>query len=107
MAAGITPTPPPPAPPPPPPSLPPPSLPLLPAPLPAMQAASLSNHLSEPKDRPAKDRLFADKLRPALAALQGLGLTRTMRTLDSLRKHNVTTAESDELGASGRLDVQV
>ena len=71
--------------------------------------ASLSNFLSPPKNRPAKDRttFFADKLRPALEELQCLGFTRTMRTLDGLRKHSVTAAESDELGASGRLDIQV
>lgn len=36
-----------------------------------------------------------------------MGLTRAMRALDALRRHNATQEEVDVLGISGRLDVQV
>lgn len=73
-------------------------------PLSAVQA-SLSSFFA--KKRNVEQRNFADKLRPTPEDIQRLGLTRAMRALDSLRRHNATPAEEDALGASGRLDVQV
>ncbi|CAM9614555.1 unnamed protein product [Pylaiella littoralis] len=93
---------------------PPPTLPPLALPPPAslsIMEASLSNFLGKgpsngtPTKRPAAAINFADKYRPDVQHLQSLGLTRAMRALDSLRKHNATAEEGDELGASGRLDV--
>lgn len=101
-------SPPPPTPPqrPQPPSPPPPHAPRMTSitPLSAVQA-SLSNFFAKKRNDELRD--FADKVRPSLAGIQGLGLTKAMRAMDSLRRHTATAAEEEALGASGRLDVQV
>lgn len=50
---------------------------------------------------------FVLKDRPSADDLRGMGLTKAMRVLDGLRKHNATEEEGEMLGAGGRLDVQV
>ncbi|CAM9954808.1 unnamed protein product [Ectocarpus sp. 12 AP-2014] len=97
-----SPTPPPPLPPPPPPR--PPSLALPRLSLSSMQV-SLCNFLGVGRS-PKTAVNFVEKDLPVLEDLQCLGLTKTMRALDGLRKHNATKAEESMLGANGRLDTQ-
>ncbi|CAN0350832.1 unnamed protein product [Ectocarpus sp. 12 AP-2014] len=98
-----SPTPPPPLPPPPPPR--PPSLALPRLSLSSMQV-SLCNFLGVVGRSPKTAVNFVEKDPPVLEDLQRLGLTKTMRALDGLRKHNATKAEESMLGANGRLDTQ-
>ncbi|CAM9545029.1 unnamed protein product [Ectocarpus sp. 4 AP-2014] len=96
-----SPTPPPPPPPPPPlPSL---ALPRLS--LSSMQV-SLCNFLGVVGRSPKTAVSFVEKDLPVLEDLRRLGLTKAMRALDGLRKHNATKVEEIMLGASGRLDTQ-
>ena len=50
---------------------------------------------------------FMDIERPTLDSLKRLGRTKAMRALDSVRRHTVSESEGEELGANGRLDIQV
>lgn len=43
----------------------------------------------------------------ALHDLRNMGLAKSMRALDALRKHTPTKEEIDDLGASDRLDTQL